>query len=69
MIVNTIQNENTLEHSGLKDTLDELKDASSHGCVDGRIAVPGQLRPAVLKRIHRGHPGYCAYGRGVYPLW
>ena len=25
--------------------------------VDGRLAVPGQLRPAVLKRIHRGHPG------------
>ena len=25
--------------------------------VDGRLAVPGQLRPAVLKRFHRGHPG------------
>ena len=25
--------------------------------VDGRLAVPGQLRPAVLQRIHRGHPG------------
>ena len=25
--------------------------------VDGRLAVPGQLRSAVLKRIHRGHPG------------
>ena len=25
--------------------------------VDGRLAVPGQLRPAVLKRIHHGHPG------------
>ena len=25
--------------------------------VDGRLAVPGQLRPAVLERIHRGHPG------------
>ena len=25
--------------------------------VDGRLTVPGQLRPAVLKRIHRGHPG------------
>ena len=25
--------------------------------VDGRHAVPGQLRPAVLKRFHRGHPG------------
>ena len=24
--------------------------------VDSRLAVPGQLRPAVLKRIHRGHP-------------
>ena len=23
--------------------------------VDGRLARPGQLRPAVLKRIHRGH--------------
>ena len=25
--------------------------------VDGRLAVPRQLCPAVLKRIHRGHPG------------
>ena len=25
--------------------------------VDRRLAVPGQLRSAVLKRIHRGHPG------------
>ena len=25
--------------------------------VDNRIAVPAQLRQAVLKRIHRGHPG------------
>ena len=25
--------------------------------VDGRLIVPGQLRPAVLKRIHRSHPG------------
>ena len=25
--------------------------------VDGRLAVPGQLRPAVLKRIRRSHPG------------
>ena len=25
--------------------------------VDNRLAVPGQLRQAVLKRIHRGHPG------------
>ena len=25
--------------------------------VDGRLAVPGLLLPAVLKRIHRGHPG------------
>ena len=24
--------------------------------VDGRLAVPGQMRPAVLKQIHRGHP-------------
>ena len=28
--------------------------------VDGRLVVPGQLRPAVLKRIHRGHPGQKA---------
>ena len=25
--------------------------------VDNRLAVPGQLRQAVLKRVHRGHPG------------
>ena len=25
--------------------------------VDGQLAVPGQLRLAVLRRIHRGHPG------------
>ena len=25
--------------------------------VDNRLAVPGKLLPAVLKRIHRGHPG------------
>ena len=25
--------------------------------VDGRLAIPGQLLPAVLKRIHRGYPG------------
>ena len=25
--------------------------------IDGRLAVPGQLSPAVLNRIHRGHPG------------
>ena len=25
--------------------------------VDNRLAVPGQFRPAVSKRIHRGHPG------------
>ena len=25
--------------------------------VDNRLAVPGQLQQAVLKRIHRGHPG------------
>ena len=25
--------------------------------IDGRLAVPGQLRSAVLKPIHRGHPG------------
>ena len=25
--------------------------------VDNRLAVPTQLRPAVMKQIHRGHPG------------
>ena len=25
--------------------------------VDNRLAVPGQLRQAVLKRVHRGYPG------------
>ena len=25
--------------------------------VDNRLAVPIQLRPAVMKQIHRGHPG------------
>ena len=30
--VNTNQNENILKHSGLRDTLDELNDASSRGC-------------------------------------
>ena len=27
--------------------------------VNNRLAVPVQLRQAVLKRIHRGHPGYA----------
>ena len=34
--VNTTQNENILEHSGLRDTLDELKDTSSHVCYTNR---------------------------------
>ena len=25
--------------------------------VDNRLAVPGQLRQAIFKRVHRGHPG------------
>ena len=28
--------------------------------VDNRLVVPGQLRQAILKRIHRGHPGQAA---------
>ena len=28
--------------------------------MDDRLEVQGQLRPAVLKRIHRGHPGQDA---------
>ena len=41
------------------------------GCivVDGRLAVPGQLRPAVLKRIHRGHPGQEAMLDRSRHLW
>ena len=34
--VNTIQNENILEHSGLRDTLDKLKDTPSHCCFSNR---------------------------------
>ena len=34
--VNTNQNENILEHSGLRDTLSELNDTSSHGCYSNR---------------------------------
>ena len=37
--------------------------------VDGRLAVPGQLRPAVLKRIHRGHPGQEAMLNVSEYLW
>ena len=37
--------------------------------VDGRLAVPGQLRPAVLKRIHRGHPGQEAMFDVSRYLW
>ena len=37
--VNTRQNEIILEHSGLKDTLDELKDTSSHGCYSNLATV------------------------------
>ena len=37
--------------------------------VDGRLAVPEQLRPAVLKRIHRGHPGQEAMVDVSRYLW
>ena len=37
--------------------------------VDGRLAVPGQLRPAVLKRIHCGHPGQEAILNVSRYLW
>ena len=38
--------------------------------VDGRLAVPGQLRLAVLKRIHLGHPGQEAMlDVSKYLLW
>ena len=37
--------------------------------VDGRLAVPGQLRPAMLKRIHRGHPGQEAMLDVSRDLW
>ena len=37
--------------------------------VDGRLAVPGQLRPAVLKRTHRGHPGQEAMLDVFLYLW
>ena len=38
--------------------------------VNNRLAVPVQLRPAVLKRIHRGHPGQEAMlGASQYLWW
>ena len=37
--------------------------------VDNRIAVPIQLRPAVMKRIHRGHPGQEAMLDASNCLW
>ena len=38
--------------------------------VDNRLAVPVQLRQAVLKRIHRGHPGQVALlGVSRYLWW
>ena len=37
--------------------------------VDGRLAVPGQLRLAVLKRIHRGHLGQEAMLQVSKYLW
>ena len=37
--------------------------------VDGRLAVPGQLRPAVLKRVHRGHLGQEAMLDVSRHLW
>ena len=37
--------------------------------VDGRLAAPGQLRLAVLKRIHRGHPGQQAMLNVSKYLW
>ena len=37
--------------------------------VDGRLAVPGQLRPAVFKRVHRGHPGQEAMLDVSQYLW
>ena len=37
--------------------------------VDRRLAVPGQLRPAVLKRIHCGHPGQEAMLEVFRYLW
>ena len=43
--VNTIQNENILEHSGLRDTLDELKDTSSHVCYTNRCSKTKRVRP------------------------
>ena len=37
--------------------------------VDNRLAVPGQLRQAVLKGIHRGHPGQEAMLHVSKYLW
>ena len=37
--------------------------------VDNRLSVPGQLRPAVLNRIHRGHPGQKAKLHVSNYLW
>ena len=37
--------------------------------LDGRLAVPCQLRAAVLKRIHRGHPGQEAMLNVSHYLW
>ena len=37
--------------------------------VDNRLVVPCQLRPAVLKRIHRGHPGQEAMLNVSNYLW
>ena len=37
--------------------------------VDNRLAVPGQLRQAVLKRVHRGHPGQEAMLDASRYLW
>ena len=37
--------------------------------VNNRLAVPIQLRPAVLKRIHRGHPGQEAMLGAAQYLW
>ena len=37
--------------------------------VNNRLAVPVQLRQAVLKRIHRGHPGHEAMLGAAQYLW
>ena len=45
--------------------------AVQHDCilVNNRLAVPVQLRQAVLKRIHRGHPGQEAMLGAAQNLW